>query len=80
MKTVVHEVIFDTTTAALDRSALEAQGRQITGRRGGGRANMEGTGGYTGGILVAVVAPQADKEVLEEYEEMALWFIATIGV
>ena len=33
---------------------------------------MEGRGGYTGGILVAVVAPQADKEVLEEYEEMAL--------
>jgi len=31
-------------------------------------------------ILAAVVAPQADKEVFEEYEEMALWFIATIGV
>jgi len=51
LKTVIPEVIFDTTTTALDRSALEAQGRQTAGRRGEGRADMEGRGGYTGGHL-----------------------------
>jgi len=38
---------------------------------------MEGRGSYTGERLVVAIVPGVDEEVLEEDEEMALWFIAT---
>jgi len=52
---------------ASDRSVLADQGRQIEGRWG-----------YTlVDVLVAIVVPRADEEVLEDDEEMALWSIVT---
>jgi len=51
LKTAILEVISDTITTVLNRSALASQGRQTADGRGGGRADMDGRGGYTGGRL-----------------------------
>jgi len=51
LKHVVHAVSSDTTTAASDRSALAAQEKQTAGRRGGGRADVEGREGYIDGCF-----------------------------
>ena len=49
LKTVIPEVISDTTIAASDRSTLAAQGRQTVG--GCGRGRHGGKGAYTSGRL-----------------------------
>ena len=56
---------------ALHRSVLAGQGRQ-TGGLGGGRADMEGQGGYNDGRFSGRVVLGADEEALEEDEEMTL--------
>ena len=77
------EVISDTTTTALDRSALVTQRKQtVSGCEGGRDTSVDVkevvlTWREEGAILVDALVAAVVPEVLEEDEEMALWFIVT---
>ena len=76
LKTVVHTVTSDTTTTVSDRSTLAAQGGRslVVAEEVVVTWRDEGTHWWR---FSGHSDTRGDEEVLEEQEEMALWFIVT---